>query len=227
MAFRRRTFRRPIRRRMHRRTRGRRMIRRRSRRSRPMGMRSFNFRAIKLDHIKVGGNSSVTGVLTFCLKDFCANFLNWDYYRFNAVVVKFVPQNTAQFDQEGGLSTVCATAVDYDDESKPTSVRQLMMMQNARTFRTGVGHSRKFKPKMTFSVVEKVDSVTTYAPAGLWMGGNRKWWLNTGYSEVKFLGLKYAMQNMSANDIQYQVLIKGYFSFKSPLITAPTVRGEH
>jgi hypothetical protein len=53
----------------------------------------------------------------FKLTDFLSGQVSWDYYRVNALVVKFIPRTSPSHPGEDNGRALCACAVDLDDDN--------------------------------------------------------------------------------------------------------------
>jgi hypothetical protein len=149
----------------------------------------------------------------FKLTDFLSGQVSWDYYRVNALVVKFIPRTSPSHPGEDNGRALCACAVDLDDDTKPTSITDLANYQNCKIFRSDQIFSIKWRPAILLDV-DKGDYKSPLA-AGI----KKKQWLNSSYKEIMHRGLKVWLANNSLNhETDWDILVTAYVSFKQPLI---------
>jgi len=177
-----------------------------------------HFRFIHPDHIKITKATSAGLAFKFMLSQFvktCA----WDYYRLNAVVVKCVPQSTAAFPGVAGDNTRIWTVIDYDDDAKPTNRLAFQNEQGVRVHRGDRGFTRKLRPK---PIILTQSNTKGQVGSQFQMGKRRGLWLNTADMNIAHYGLKVWFEGPTNMEVQYNLIIKAYFSFMKPIVPPPT-----
>jgi len=154
------------------------------------------------------GAAAVFGALNFNLNalpnatEFTTLF---DQYKICNVKVSFMPRGNSA---EGGTNNNIGklfTVIDYDDDTAPTSIDQLMQYPNLTTTAASRTLTRSLKPKFAASV---------YQTAVLSGYGARTGWLDCDATVVPHYGIKYAAQatagaNIFDLKIDYIIACKG------------------
>jgi hypothetical protein len=171
----------------------------------------MNFRFIKTDHFKLEANKGGGFALKFKLSDVQTS-IEWDYYRLNKVVVKIIPRFNPSFNESSTMANgMCASMIDLDDSTAPMSFEDICDHQNARLFQNSRIHTRQWVP-VAHDALEGQSAGTFYA------GLKKRPWINAGYTGVTHYGLKFWMANNGPHAIEYDLVMKYYFSFKQPII---------
>lgn len=175
---------------------------------------THNFtRTVQLANIDASHLANVYGAITFKLTDLpnYTEFTNlFDRYRINAVKLTIVPLVTSNdVNPATTLFTLpnVHTAIDYNDNSNPGSMNELMQYSNYRCTRANKVHSRYFKPSVLQSNYETAVA-TAYTPA--W-----KRWLTCDDPVTPHYCLKYGLDTPNGNiDLAFRVYAKYYFQCK-------------
>lgn len=160
------------------------------------------------------------GALTFKLSE-CNYFTRftaiYDQYRIDKVIVTFRPAmgqvvNKPYDDTTTGvLANACprfVTAIDFDDNSTPSSLDELMSRSGSRTTLATKQQVRAFKPKRLIQVFRTL-TTTGYMPDAT----NR--FLDCAQTDIPHYGLKYALDTCSPiRAYIYEVDVKYHITFK-------------
>lgn len=128
----------------------------------------------------------------------------YDQYKINGVKFSLIPRHT-----EVGITAAVGSQVmsvlDFDDDSVPTSINDLLQYGNMKQTRGNVNHSRYFKPSIR-------TSVDVIGGTGYQISKPR--WLDLANLTIKHYGLKYAIEQAGVA-ISYDVKIDIYFQCKN------------
>lgn len=141
----------------------------------------------------------------------------YDQYRINGIKWTLIPRgNTAEITASSGASTVFQgqstgvfSAIDYDDNTAPTSINQLCEYQNMKMTRATQLHSRYLKPRVNTTGITNIGTGVT----GPMM--NTRGWLDCDFINVPHFGLKLALQQAVNYNLTYDVKIDFYLAFKN------------
>lgn len=141
----------------------------------------------------------------------------YDQYRINGIKWTLIPRgNTAEITAASGASTVFQgqstgvfSAIDYDDNTAPTSINQLCEYQNMKMTRATQLHSRYLKPRVNTTGITNIGTGVT----GPMM--NTRGWLDCDFINVPHFGLKLALQQAVNYNLTYDVKIDFYLAFKN------------
>lgn len=141
----------------------------------------------------------------------------YDQYRINGVKYMLIPRgNTAEITAASGASAVYQgqstgvfSIIDYDDNTAPTSISQLMEYQNVKMTRAHQMHSRYIKPRLNLQGITNIGTGAT----GQIM--NTRGWLDCTNTNVPHFGLKFALQQSVNYNLTYDVKIDFYLAFKN------------
>lgn len=128
----------------------------------------------------------------------------FDQYRVDYIKIKILPRgSSAEAGTNNNVGKIFSV-IDYDDDTVPTSIDQLMQYPNVKTTRTTSDHTRSFRPQFASSV---------YGSAVLTGYGARRGWLDCESSTVPHYGMKIAIQGTAGAQV-FDVLIEYILSFK-------------
>jgi len=153
------------------------------------------------------GVAPTFGALAFTLADlpsyteFTALF---DQYRFERVVVKFIPASA--------LSTTNAyhipplfTVIDYDDANLPGSVNELRQYQTLMVVPPCAPHVRTLTPRLAIGAYS--GAFTSFAQA--------RSWCDSASPAVQWYGLKYSVDSSSSSDVLYYLEAEYTIAFRN------------
>lgn len=131
----------------------------------------------------------------------------YDQYKINKVKIQFVPKfNVSDIDAAGttgGNLAMVATCIDYDDDSIPGAIGDILERQNAKLHRTKV-FSRILKPCVNFNV-------STGITAGV--STRQSPWLDTNSTAVPHYGVKIGITGTQVQQ-NYDIICTYYLSFR-------------
>lgn len=168
-------------------------------------------RTAKLSDISLNASGATTQGWYFRLADlpnyteFTALF---DLYRFNKIVVRFVPSFTGSDMNPATTSWAIPTfysAIDHDDAVTPANLDVLMQYPSLRLTRGNRIHTRIFTP-----------AVSTDIFTGTTEGSSPKFkaWLNCADATVPHYGLKFYIDQPPSTYGKYQCFVTVYMSMK-------------
>lgn len=144
----------------------------------------------------------------------------YDFFKINAVSVRFIPQSNVNLYNDTGQVQVVAsqfynrivTVVDYNDRTVPTSLNDLRQYGNCKVGTNNRVHKRFFHPKPTLAVDEDSGSGTSYGLAQM----GKIPWIATGSDQAEWYGIKYGIEHANPGGTVdlYKVEVKLYLSFK-------------
>lgn len=142
------------------------------------------------------------------------DFVNlYDQYRINGVKYTLIPRgNIAEITlapSYNGQSTGVFSVIDYDDNTAPSTINQLMEYQNVKMTRAHQQHSRYIKPRINLQGITNIGTSAT----GQIM--NTRGWLDCTNINVPHFGLKFALQQTVNYTQTYDVKIDFYLAFKN------------
>lgn len=182
----------------------------------------------------LAGQNYIGGGLSFTFNQvsgFTDLYNLYDFYRINAIKVRFVPDSNVTVEQAGGgvypdslFNNRFLSAIDYNDVSAPASssagsdiVRQY---KNSKMTWGNRIHQRFFKPRVR-DLIYDPDANQAYTES------KRKQWIamdgpvpNDQHGcHVPHYGIKYIYQQVTApvaNDVVFRIEAKIYFQCKNP-----------
>jgi len=153
----------------------------------------------------------------FTLSNFASSH-PYDYYRINCIVVKFTPCQGGPYVREGNVRVFNYGWTDFDDVDPPVVID--INRQNLKKWSSDRSMSFKIWPKVLMKsggpMVTRTTSNQIVKPG----------WMNTVYPDVTHMGLKTVFQkpravgSTVAQQLNYNVQIKAYVSFKQPAFHA-------
>lgn len=167
--------------------------------------------------------SQTTGALSFQLQDMPDHALYtsmFDQYRFNKVVVKFIPTMTTvvnrPYDDTTTISVVdgcrLAAVIDRDDDATPSTAdgyEKTLHRQGSRSVSAGQPMTITLIPTR-LAMVYRTATTTGYK-----VDNNYKEFNDCAQHDIRHFGVKYALQPYApANCFQYRVQLTYYLSFK-------------
>lgn len=173
-------------------------------------------RKVFLQDYAIVGGTQFAGAIQFALVDLpgYTDFTNlYDMYRFNKVVFKLIPKIT-EAALLGGSATLANanlqqihSAIDYDDNSAPTNINQLVQYQTHKMTRGNQIHTRILVPKCQTTV-----SGASAAPKA-------KQWLDCDQTSLSHRGIKFIIPSPSqpSTTVYYDLEMTYYMSFKAVL----------
>lgn len=137
----------------------------------------------------------------------------YDQYKINLVKFQLIPRGNASDIQNGtttGQSMGVFSAIDYDDNTAPTSIDELMQYQNMKMTRSHQIHKRVFKPRARINIVGA-------AGAGVngQIFGSRNPWIDCNAPTVPHYCLKWALQQLPNGFQDYDLKVDYYLAFKN------------
>lgn len=137
----------------------------------------------------------------------------YDQYKINLVKWQLIPRGNQS---DVGTSTTTGqlmgvfSALDYDDNSAPTSIQDIMEYQNARMTRSNQIHKRVLKPRARVNIVGS-------GGAGVngQIFGSRNPWIDCNAPTTPHFGIKYVLQQLPAGTQIYDMKIDFYMAFKN------------
>lgn len=127
----------------------------------------------------------------------------FDDYRFVQLEFSFVPTSDNNF--AGPL----VTAIDYDTNSSPVSVNDLLQYRTAMRTEAGAMHVRNFTPRVATAL---------YSGAFTSYGLQAMQWIACDSSTVYHYGLRWAIPGITgqaSNQVMYQVFVKCHLQFRN------------
>jgi len=170
-------------------------------------------RKVFLQDYAVVSTTQILGAIQFALVDLpgSTDFTNlYDMYRFNKVVWKLIPKvSEALLNAGGTLSNAnlqqIHSVIDYDDNTAPTSINQLVQYQSHKLTRGHQMHTRVVVPKCQMTV-----SGASAAPKA-------KQWLDCDQNSLAHRGLKFIIPAPATpgTTVYYDLEMTYYMSFKN------------
>lgn len=171
-------------------------------------------RKVFLQDYLIISTTQALGAIQFALVDLpgFTDFTNlYDQYRFNKVVWKLIPKISEASLNAGSNSNAnlqqIHSVLDYDDNTAPTSINQLVQYQSHRMTRGSQIHSRVLVPKCQMSV-----SGAAAAPKA-------KQWLDCDQTSLVHRGIKFIVPAAATpgTTLYYDLEMTYYMSFKNVL----------
>jgi hypothetical protein len=151
-----------------------------------------------------------TTVPVFIAKSFAlANFADatpyltvFDQYRIEELEVWIEPETV------GGSFAQITSAIDYDDDTTPSSVNSVMAKQNSLLTSGGTGHYHHFKPRAAMAAYAS-GTFASFAnmPAP---------WCDSASPGVLHYGLKMASQPTTSGTVTYSLCVRAKVTFRQP-----------
>ena len=141
-----------------------------------------------------------------------SDFTNlYDQYQIKMVKWTIIPRGNSMDVQTGlttGQNMGVFSVLDYDDNTTPTTLDELMQYQNMRMTRSTQQHKRVLRPKLRNAVV---------GSAGVIANGNntRHTWIDCNNTTVPHYGIKYALQQLPNGSQIYDLKVDYYLAFKN------------
>lgn len=127
----------------------------------------------------------------------------FDDYRMVSLEFTFIPTSDNNF------SGCLITAIDYDTNSSPVSVNDLLQYKTVQKTEPGTTHIRRFTPRVATAL---------YSGAFTSYGIKAMQWIATDSSTVYHYGLRWAIPGIAgqpANQVMYQVFCKIHLQFRN------------
>lgn len=142
----------------------------------------------------------------------------YDFYKINAVQVRFIPQTDNTDPITASWLTVSAkfnrliTVLDYNDRTVPTSLDDLRQYSNCKVASNNYVAKRFLHPKPTITMDEDATSGGVYGIGQ----STRTPWVSTASNQCEWYGIKYGIEHgsMPSDASLYKLEFKLYLSFK-------------
>lgn len=137
----------------------------------------------------------------------------YDQYKINLVKWYLIPRGNQS---DVGTSTTTGqlmgvfSALDYDDNTAPTSIQDIMEYQNSKMTRSYQMHKRVLKPRARVNVVGSGGAGVN----GQIMGSKNPW-IDCNAPTTPHFGVKYVLQQLPAGTQMYDMKIDFYLAFKN------------
>lgn len=135
----------------------------------------------------------------------------YDEYRVNKILVKAIPNFSGSNLGPQGTSSVLQqipnlhSVIDNDDSTDPTSLNELLQYGNHKMTRGNRIHSRLFTPAIQMASYEGSTQINVE---------KYKAWINCANPDVRFYGVKYALEGSNVTQGQFNVYVTMYISCK-------------
>lgn len=130
----------------------------------------------------------------------------FDQYKINGVKVVFMPRaNSSEVGTNQGLIKFFS-AIDYDDNTAPTSINDLLQYENMKCTNTSKDHKRYLRPKIAREIYNSV-TTTAYGPTS--------GWIDCTNAAVPHYGIKYALQQLPSGAQSMDIKVTYYLAFKN------------
>lgn len=169
--------------------------------------------------IAVSTSSSTYGAASYYLASFDTSseiIENWQMYRIIEITVKFIPlgnivnviDETNDAIQDMG---VIYTAIDYTNDTTPTTHAELQQYKNCQCVRIGTYFSRTWTPHAAARVYAGVTDAFSVLPSSTWMSSQ--------YNDVNYYGIKWALTQVVgvASSNIYRTEVSAVIQCKDPL----------
>jgi len=169
----------------------------------------FFKRSVYLPGWSSTGTSDVPGTFNFKLNDVpnVAEFTGlYDQYKINLVKFTIIPRGNTSEVTTAGNSMGVFSVIDYDSNTTPTSLDELLQYQNMRMTRSTQQHKRVFRPVARDAIVGSAGAIT---------GGIYKGWLDCTNDNIPHYAIKYWFQALPSGIQQYDLKIDYYLAFKN------------
>jgi len=158
------------------------------------------------------GATAVFGAITFTLNnlpnagEFTALF---DEYKIMNCKVHFMPRGNSSEVGTNNNTGKLFTLIDYDDDTAPVSIDEMLQYPNCRTISSNHNHTRSLRPKSA-ALIYQSGIPPTVTPGYAARSG----WIDCNNSSVPHYAVKYALQatagaNIFDVKIDYTVAFKG------------------
>jgi hypothetical protein len=132
----------------------------------------------------------------------------YDQYRFDWIEIQLFPLNQLPTATAGTVQAPTAyIAIDYDDDTAPTSVAQVLDYENVNFMQCGQKFNCRFKPHVNLAMI-------TATPTTQSAGSTDNQWIDVSTLNIKHFGVKYALPSFNMCS-SWQVLFRYTMSFKN------------
>lgn len=135
----------------------------------------------------------------------------YDQYQIKMVKWTLIPRGTSS-DVGTGTTTAQSmgvfSAIDYDDNTVPTSIDELAQYQNMKMTRSVQMHKRVFRPRIRLAGISAAGTVVNTNPT-------RGVWCDCNNTTIPHYGLKYALQQLPNGTQTYDLKVDFYIAFKN------------
>jgi len=169
----------------------------------------FFKRSVYLPGWSATGTSDVPGSFVFKLSDIpsASEFTNlYDHYKINLVKWTIIPRGNTSDVTTAGNSMGVFTAIDYDSNTTPTSLDDLLEYQNMRMTRSTQQHKRVFRPLARDGIIGSASALVS---------GQYRGWIDCTADTVPHYAIKYWFQALPTGTQQYDLKVDYYLAFKN------------
>lgn len=147
----------------------------------------------------------------------------YDFYKINAVQVKFIPISNVNQGVAGSAVPVYAynnrfiSAIDYNDRTVPTTLDELRQYSSCKVTPGCKIHKRFLHPRPTMVVDEDSNQGSS---VGLAQTSGASTWVSTASNQTEWYGIKWGFEHGDSNIttyVAYRIEYKLYLSFKGKI----------